>query len=114
MRLLIVEENAGLLRLLRTLLSKRGDEISECVEGKQALHLCAREQPDWVVLDMNLAGTDGLSLTRQIRSAWPQIRVLLLVDEEDIRLRDRAVQAGAADLIAKERLSGLLLLLSSC
>jgi len=102
MKLLIVEENPGLRRLLLSLLSERGDEIRACAEGTEALSLCALEQPDWVVLDLNLARADGLSLTRQMRSLCSQTRVLLVTDEDDARLRELATQAGAAHLITKD------------
>jgi len=113
MKLLLVEENFGLRRLLRTLLGGKGDEICECIEGTEALGLCVLEQPDWVVLDLNLARTDGLDLTRQIRSACPQTSVLLVADEDDARLRERGAQAGATNFIAKERLIELPQLLQA-
>ena len=72
MKLLIVEENLGLRRLLRVLLSTGGGEIYECVEGTEAVSLCALERPGWVVLDLNLARADGLSITRQLRRTCPQ------------------------------------------
>ena len=111
MKLLIVEENPGLRRLLLTLLSEQGHEIRACSEGTEALSLCALEQPDWVVLDLNLARADGLSLTRQLLSVCPQTRVLLVADEDDARLRVRAKQAGASQVISKERLTELPALL---
>ena len=111
MKLLIVQENLGLRHLLLALLSARGDEIRACAEGTEALSLCALEQPDWVVLDLNLARVDGLSLTRQMRKTCPQTRVLLVADEDDARLRERATQAGAAHVINKDRLIELPLLL---
>ncbi len=113
MKLLIVEENPGLRKLLHALLDGKGNQICECVVGAQALSLCLLEQPDWVVLDLNLAHVDGLNLTRQIRSACPQTSVLLVADEDDARLLDRATQAGAAHFITKERLIELPLLLSA-
>ena len=111
MKLLIVEENPGLRRLLLALLSESGNEIRSCAEGTEALSLCALEQPDWVVLDLNLARADGLSLTRQVLSLCPQTRVLLVADEDDARLRVRADQAGASQIISKERLTELPALL---
>jgi CheY-like chemotaxis protein len=111
MKLLIVEENPGLRRLLLALLSDRGDEIRVCAEGTEALSLCAVEQPDCVVLDLNLARADGLSLTRQMLSLCPQTRVMLVADEDDARLRERAGQAGASQVISKERLTELPALL---
>jgi two-component system OmpR family response regulator len=111
MKLLIVEENPGLRRLLLALLGESGDEIRECAEGTETLSLCALESPDWVVLDLNLARADGLSLTQQIRCLCPQTRVVLVADEDDARLRDHATQAGATKFIAKDRLTELPLLL---
>ena len=111
MKLLIVEENPGLRRLLLALLSDKGDEIHECAEGTEALSLCVLEQPDWVVMDLNLARADALNLTRQMRGICPQTRVLLVADEDDFRLRERATQAGAAHVIAEDRLVELPLLL---
>jgi CheY-like chemotaxis protein len=104
MKLLIVEENPGLRRLLRALLEGRGDEICECAEGTEALGLCVLEQPDWVVLDLNLARADGLDLTRQIRGTCPRTGVMLVADEENARLRERGAQAGAMHFITKDRL----------
>ncbi len=113
MKLLIVEENPGLRRLLQALLGGKGDDICECAEGTEALGVCVLEQPDWVVLDLDLARADGLKLTREICSACPQSRVLLVAGEDDARLRDRAAQAGATHFITKDQLVELPLLLSA-
>lgn len=111
MKILIVEENPGLRRLLRALLGANGDEIRECEEGAEAMSLCALEQPDWVVLDLNLARADGLNVTRQMRATCPGVRVLLVADEDDARLRASAVRAGATRLVGKENLLEIAALL---
>lgn len=111
MKVLIVEENPGLRRLMHALMDGERNEISVCIEGTEALSLCALEQPDWVVLDLNLARADGLSLTRQICNACPQTSVLLMADEDSARLRDRARQAGAAHFITKDKLIEIPMLL---
>jgi len=111
MKILIVEENPGLRRLLRSLLEAGGDEICECADGAEAANLCALEQPDWVVLDLNLARADGLSVARQMRAACPQARVLLVADEDDARLRSSAALAGVARFVGKENLLEIAALL---
>lgn len=113
MKLLIVEENSALRRLLFALLESSGAELCECTEGTQALSLCALEQPDWVVLDLNLARVDGLKLVPQLRRACPQVSVLLMVDEDDDWLRAQATQFGASLLLTKERLLELPSLLTN-
>jgi two-component system KDP operon response regulator KdpE len=113
MKLMIVEENAGLRRLLHTLWGGRDDEIFECMEGAEAVSLCALEQPDWVILDLNLARADGLRVTQQICRANPQTRVMVVADESDVRVRDRAVRAGATHYVVKERMIEIPLLLDA-
>ena len=71
------------------------------------------DQPDWVVLDLNLARVDGLKLVPQLRRACPQVSVLLMVDEDDDWLRAQAPQFGASLLLTKERLLELPSLLAN-
>ena len=104
MKLLLVEENAGLRRLLRTLLAQSGTEICECAEGTQAVSLSVVEAPDWIVLDFNLARADGLQVLQQLHTVCPQARLVLLADEASARLRTQARAAGATQLLLKENL----------
>ena len=52
-------------------------------------------------------------MARQMRSACPQTRMVLVADEDDARLRDRATQAGATHFVTKEKLLELPQLLSA-
>ena len=104
MKLMIVEENPGLRRLLHTLLEPSSAEISECTEGSAAVSLSALEAPDWIVLDLNLARANGLQVLRGMHVACPQARIVLLADEAGSALRLQAEQAGAAQLVLKDNL----------
>ena len=104
MKLMLVEENKSLRRLLRAVLRHSDAEICECAEGTEAVSLSALEHPDWIVLDVNLARTDGLQVLAKLHAANPQAQVILITDEESPQLRARALAAGATQLLDKESL----------
>jgi DNA-binding response OmpR family regulator len=107
MKLLIVEENAAMRRLIVLLIQELNVEISECDDGAKALEAFAEAQPDLVLLDLDLAQTDSLTVTRQIKSAYQQARVIIMADDDDERLRAAAQSAGASDYALKENLLDL-------
>jgi CheY-like chemotaxis protein len=103
-KLLIVEENGAMLRLVRALIEGLPFTVSECHDGAQVLVVCAEVQPDWVLIDLNLAGMDAFAATRQIATAHPRSRVLLLSEDDDVRLRYMAAGAGVWAVVLKENL----------
>ena len=105
-RLLLVEENADMCRLVRTLVEGLTLSISECRDAARALAACTEVQPDWVILDLDLAGMDALAATRQIAAAHPHVRLLVL-GEDDARLRQAASRAGAWKYLLKADLIGI-------
>ena len=113
MKVLIIEENAAMSRLLRELIEQPACAVSECHDGAQALAACAAAQPDWVLLDLMLAATDALALTRQISVAYPQARLAVINDDDDARLRVAARRAGACGYVLKENLFEVQRLLAS-
>jgi CheY-like chemotaxis protein len=104
MRLLIVEETAAMRRLIVSLVDGLNVEVSECEEGARTLEVFAETQPGLVLLDIDSAQTDGLAITRQIKSAYPQAKVIILTDDDDARLRAAARAAGASGYLLKENL----------
>jgi DNA-binding NarL/FixJ family response regulator len=102
--LLILEENGAMRRLLATLLDGLTVAISECSDGARIVEICAASEPDYVVIDLNLASTDAFAAIQGILRTRPQVRVLLLAEEEDSRLRERAAEAGVWKFVLKESL----------
>ncbi len=113
MKLLIVEENAAMRRLIVLLVDGLNVEVIEIDDGAKALEAFAEAQPDKVLLDLDLAQTDGLTVTRQIKAAYPQARVIIMADDGDERLRAAAHAAGAFAYILKEYLLDLRLILQA-
>ncbi|HMV48434.1 MAG TPA: response regulator [Blastocatellia bacterium] len=104
MKVLIVEEHAAMRRLLRSLFEELPCTVCECGDGAQALAMCLTQQPDWVLLDFNQRHPDALETTRQIHLACPQARVVLVGNDDEMRLRQAAECAGASDYVLKEDL----------
>jgi two-component system alkaline phosphatase synthesis response regulator PhoP len=63
-RILVVDEDRDLVRLVRIYLEQSGYEVLSAYDGETALHILRRERPDLVILDLMLPGLDGLEGTR--------------------------------------------------
>ncbi len=100
---LIVEDEAPLVAMLRYNLEKEGFEVGEAADGEEALVRIAERKPDIVLLDWMLPLVSGIEVCRQIRRS-PQTRTLPVVmltargEEAD---RVRGLDSGADDYIAK-------------
>ena len=98
-------------RLLRRMLADLVEEITECRDGVEVLDTYTRCQPDWVLMDIEMAEMDGLSATRQLTALFPEAKVLVVTNYDDRALRSAAQQAGACGYILKDdllELRGLL------
>lgn len=67
-RILIVEDNPLNMELVSDLLQVRGYQVMEATTGQQALELVRRYHPDLILMDVQLPGLDGLSLTKMLKS----------------------------------------------
>ena len=112
MRLLIVDDNPQMRRLICSLLKDLSEEIAECSDGTQALAAYAQWRPDWVLMDIKMRQLDGIAATRQIRAAYPQARIMIVSDYGDHQLRDAARRAGACAYVVKEDLLAVRRILS--
>lgn len=107
MKVLIVDDNAEMRRLLRSLVTRQVEAVYECEDGAQAVDAYATEHltaADWVLMDIEMPRVDGLEATRQLKSIWPDARVCIVTGYDRPELREAAKTAGASDFIAKENL----------
>jgi CheY-like chemotaxis protein len=107
MTVLIVEDNAGIRRLLRRTFAGSATEIWECSDGSAALPLYEQHRPDVVLMDMRMPQMDGLTATRQIREAHPSACIVIVTDYDDDDLRLAASEAGASGYALKQNLEDL-------
>jgi len=105
-RLLIVDDDAGFRRIARMLLS--GSEwtvVGEASDGETAIGAARRLAPDLVLLDVNLPGEDGITVSHRLADADPPPAVVLVSSHgrEDFGARLRA--APVAGFVPKDELS---------
>ncbi len=102
MRVLIADDHALFRDGLRSLLEARGvDVVAEARDGAEALELARRHNPDIVLMDLQMPGTDGLTATRLLAAALPAVKVVVVTaSEEDADLFE-AIKSGAQGYLHK-------------
>lgn len=107
MKLLIVEDNTEMRRLIKQFVDRYTDEVIECADGTEALECYEAHLPDWVLMDIEMATLDGISATRQIKAQFPEARVVIVTNHDTATLRAEAAAAGAHGYVLKEDLAAL-------
>ncbi|MDE3036513.1 MAG: response regulator, partial [Nitrospirota bacterium] len=77
-RILLVDDDDGLLHLLKIRLTAMGFAITACPDADAALAEARREVFDMAITDLRLAGRDGLALMEELRQLHPELPVLIL------------------------------------
>jgi two-component system NarL family response regulator len=107
MKLLIVEDNADMRRLIKGLVDDLAATINECGDGAEALAAFVEHRPDWVLMDIKMENLDGIAATRQIIAAFPEAQIVIVTDYGDAKSRAAANAAGACAYVDKEDLFAL-------
>ena len=99
-KILVVDDEAKIVKLVRSYLEQAGFAVVEAADGQTALIQARREQPDLIVLDLGLPGLDGMEVTRTLRRERATPIIILTARLEDT---DKIVglELGADDDITK-------------
>jgi two-component system, NarL family, response regulator NreC len=102
-KVLIADDHAIVRAGLRALIgAEAGMElVGEAAGGYEAIALVEKIRPEVLVLDISMPDLDGISVTRNIRPRFPDLRILVLTLHEDEALLKEAIKAGAAGYILK-------------
>jgi CheY-like chemotaxis protein len=111
MRLLIVEDNPSVRRVIRSIVATLADEIYECEDGADALPAYVAHKPDCVLMDIAMKNVDGITATKLIRDLYPDSKIIIVTNFDETDLRKSALQAGACGYVLKENLLELRRLL---
>src|SRR5262245_58387205 len=99
-KVLVVDDEPPIRKLLRMGLSAQGYEVVEAPNGKTALELMA-ENPDLIILDLGLPDMHGLDLLQRIRARKDSVPVVVLSSRGDQAGKVQALDLGADDYVTK-------------
>lgn len=102
-KILIIEDDSDLVKLLKYNLEKEGFKVAYTTDGSIAVAELRRDMPDLIILDLMLPGLDGLEVCRQVRrnDRFSRIPILILSARSDETDRVIGLEIGADDYVSK-------------
>ena len=100
-KILLVDDDPGLLKLLTIRLRTEGYEVEAVQSGMAALNAATRNHPDLVISDLKMDGMDGIGLLGELQRKWPGLRVVIMTAHGTIPDAVKATQTGAFGFITK-------------
>src|SRR6266851_3692424 len=110
-RIIVIDDNANDLQVIRRVLERSGYVVSTAGSGEEGIELASRIAPDTFIVDYRMPGIDGFEVARRIK-AYPQLHtipVLLLTGADAARTVAEGLGAGADDYVSKASESEVLL-----
>ena len=101
MHILVVEDERALCDTIVRSLRRLAYSVDFCYNGNKALELIDVERYDLILLDLNLPGTDGMTVLRTLRKTDHETRVLILSARSEVADKVEGLDAGANDYLAK-------------
>ena len=101
MRILIIEDDAPLTRVLKHAFEREGHSVEVGYDGEAGVRMVNRSEWDLLVLDLTLPRVDGFEVLKRGVEGHPEIRVLVLSGRSRIEDRVRALNEGADDFLLK-------------
>jgi two-component system, OmpR family, KDP operon response regulator KdpE len=99
-KILIVDDEPQIRRVLRTTLTSQGYTVTEARTGEEAFEQVRSERPDLILLDVNMPGISGLETCREIRAS-SDIPIIMLTVRGTEHDKVQALDAGADDYVVK-------------
>ena len=100
-RILVVDDDPGLLRLLTIRLRAENYDVEAVESGAAALAAASRFRPDLVITDLRMDQMDGIGLLKELQNRWPGLKVIILTAHGTIPDAVQATQMGAFGFLTK-------------
>ena len=104
MKIILCDDQAVIRDGLEMLLNLEQDfqVVGAASDGAEAIELAVQKQPDLILMDLKMPGTNGIEATRQIHARFPQIKILVLTTYDDDEWVFDAIRAGASGYLLKD------------
>lgn len=100
-RILIVDDEPGIIKVLDISLADSGYEVTTALDGREALRLFQEIQHPIVLTDIKMPGLDGIELLRAIKNENPETEVIMMTGHGDMDLAIKSLEYDATDFITK-------------
>lgn len=100
-RLLLVDDEAGIRKVLGLALRDAGYRVTTAVDGSEGLRIFKKERPPIVLTDIKMPGLDGIDLLKKIKEIDPDTEVIMITGHGDMDLAIKSLQYDAADFVNK-------------
>ncbi|HEV3160560.1 MAG TPA: response regulator transcription factor [Xanthobacteraceae bacterium] len=101
LRVLVIDDEPPIRKLLRVGLSAHGYQVMEASSGKMALELLGEQPPDLIILDLGLPDMQGHELLRTMRVRSDKVPIVVLSSRDDEAGKVQALDSGADDYVTK-------------
>ena len=101
MRVLVVEDDQPLVRIMTKSLESNGFKVTSAFDGEDGLRAARDDRPDAIVLDLQLPRLNGVDLCRRLRSEGNAVPILMLTARSTVPDRIGGLDAGADDYLVK-------------
>ncbi|NLI91106.1 MAG: response regulator [Peptococcaceae bacterium] len=101
LKLLIVDDQKGIRRLLTEVFLEYGYEIESCANGIKALEVIPEFNPDLIIMDVKMPGMNGIDVLKKVREKDKEIQVIMMTAYGDQHYVNQAEALGVARFIIK-------------
>jgi two-component system nitrate/nitrite response regulator NarL len=110
-KILLVDDHVVMRQGLRMLIENNPDMtvVAEAARCDEALEAAAREQPDTILLDLDLGNGSGLDIIPQLIALHNKVNILILTGVREAELHRRAIRMGAAGVLMKDQAGEMLI-----
>jgi CheY-like chemotaxis protein len=104
MKLLIVDDNIEMRRMLKNIYDQYFMEITECSDGDEAVKTYTTFKPDWVFMDIKMNRMDGIEATEEIIKKFPEAKIIIVSQYNDEDTIQASLKSGAVQFVNKDNL----------